>query len=452
MRRKNIEPEPEVNNSPQMVVGLDIGTTKIAMVMGYLCEDGKVDVCSYSKTASIGVEFGLIRNLQDTINSINEVKQDVEQATGQTVKDVYVGVAGRHIKSVTCTHSITRFNGHDEIIRKEEIAKMTSDMESYIVDSGTIIAVIPQSYNIDGEETLRPVGRVGQNITGTYQIITGNEFEIRKIIKSVRDSDLSMSKLLLEPMASAISCLTEEEKKNGVALIDIGGGTTDLIIYKSSVPVYIRVIPVGGQVVTKDIMAMGLTYEEAEQIKVEHGSCAPEEADANHFITLKNSIYYGQNVKINERDLAKVINARVKRDILEAVKFEIERSGYMNDVKRVVITGGGARLKNIKSLSEFVIQKLTRIGTPGVGFTQTLEPKLKDPIFSTALGLLAYGCKSVAQPYNTSAEPANHSDSSSEDNEGQAGKPGIMSWAMAGLNKVGSLIWDSMQDDGKGVD
>ncbi|MBR0076892.1 MAG: cell division protein FtsA [Bacteroidales bacterium] len=453
MKKRKLELEPEEQKGPQMVVGLDIGTTKIVMVMGYLCDDGKVEVCGYGKAPSTGVEYGLVLNVQDTIDGIMSAKTQVEAATNHPVKSAYVGIAGRHIKSISCNHSITRINGRDVIIRKEEIDQMNADMERFEVSFGKVIAVIPQNFKIDGVDTLRPVGRVGQNITATYQLITGDAFEIRKIIMCVQESGLQMDKLLLEPLASSISCLTEEEKKNGVALIDIGGGTTDLIIYRSGVPVHIRVIPIGGQVITKDIQALGMTYEEAEQIKIDHGSCVPENADKDHFITLKNSIYYGQNVKINERDLAKVINPRVVRDILEPVKAEIEKSGYKDDIMRVVITGGGSRLKDIKSLAEFVFQRKVRIGIPGVGFTQTLESTLKDPTYSTALGLLAHGCKCMAQPYTAIDTKTNEPENIDEIPEGDdTTRKGfrLLSAITSGFDK----ILDSLTETGgsEGVD
>lgn len=455
MKKRKNETEP-IERGPKMVVGLDIGTTKIVMVMGYLCDDGKVEVCGSYKVPSIGVESGLIQNLQDTIDAITTVKGQVEEMTGQQVSDVYVGVAGRHIRSVKVTNSLTRINGHEEIIRKEEIDKMTADMENLIVNFGQVITVIPQSYNVDGVETLRADGMVGQNVTGTFQMITGNAQEIRKIIMSVQKSGLRMSKPLLEPQASSISCLTEEEKRNGVALIDIGGGTTDLIIYRSGVPVYIRVIPVGGKVITKDIESFGMTYEEAEQIKIEHGSCIPENADKNHFITLKDSVFYGQNVKINEFDLAKAINARVKRDILEVIKSEIEKSGYFSDVKRLVITGGGARLKDIKGLAEFVLQKKARIGIPGVGFTPTLESHLKDPIYSTALGLLAYGCKTEGTPYSPDGAEENEDEvSDNDENTVEVNpRPGLVDIIGRSVDQFAKKIMKSLTEtnNGEGVD
>ena len=458
MKKKKIQPEQEEVRDPKTIVGLDIGTTKIVVTIGYLCDDGKVELCGYGKAPSTGVQYGLVLNLQDTIDGITAAKTQAEEQTGLPVNDVYVGIAGRHIKSISCTHTITRPNGHDVIIREDEIAKMTADMENYVVNNGKVIAVIPQSYLVDGTDTLRPVGMVGQNITATYQLIIGDDLEIKKIIKSVKDAGLNMSRLLLEPLASSISCLTEEEKREGVALIDIGGGTTDLIIYRAGVPVYIRVIPVGGQVITKDIQSLGMTYEEAENIKIQHGSCTPEDADVNHFINLNNSAYFGQNVKINARDLALVINARVKRDILEVVKAEIEKSGYLNNLMRVVITGGGARLTGIKSLAEFIFQKRVRIGIPGMGFTTTLDATLKDPIYSTSLGLLAYGCKKEGKPYsprtyNTQQDVCDDDDDTGNDEE--PGGRGGWIWGIGkGLDKFARTIMGSLTDNSSegGVD
>ncbi len=460
MKKRKNQPETDEVQEPKYVYSLDIGTTKIVMTSGYLCSDGKVEVCGYGQAPSTGVQYGMVINLQDTIDGIQIAKKQLEEATGQQVDEVFVGIAGRHIKSVTCSHSVTRINGRQQIIKKEEVSKWTSDMEQYEINSGSVIAVIPQNYCIDGTDTTRADGMVGQNIVATYQLITGDDFEIRKIVKSVTDSNLRMQKLMLEPLASSVACLSEEEKHNGVAMIDIGGGTTDLIIYKKGVPVYLRVIPIGGQVVTKDIQALGMTYEEAEQIKIEYGSCVPEKADKNHFITVRNSVYFARNVKINERDLALVINARVKRDILEPVKLEIEKSGFMNDIICVVITGGGARLNDIKSLSEFVLEKRVRIGIPGFGFTQTLEPALRDPIYSTALGLLSSACRYHGKPYegnpvkddNRWEEVVSTSDEESNDVDDD-GSPGLIPSIMSGIDRLVKKMMKSLSDgSNEGVD
>lgn len=380
------------DNSPKMVVGLDIGTTKIVMVAGYLRKDGTIEICGCGKTPSTGVEFGSVFNVQETINDILTAKKQLEEYLNESIASVYVGIAGRHIKSRSYTNSILRKNGHDTMVSQEEIDNMIAQMRSLSIDSGEIIEVIPQNYQVDGQETMRPVGTLAQRVNGFYQLIIGNSFEVKKIMKSIQESNLLCNQMILEPMVSALVCLTEEEKKQGVALIDIGGGTTDLVIYVENMPVFIKVIPVGGCVITKDIESLGITFEQAEKLKIEYGTCLVKNANKDHYITISDSTNSVEPMRINEASLAQVINARVQQDILTPVKREIENSGYASKVRNIVITGGGALLRDIRPLSDFVIQKRTRLGDPNVGISGSMDDHFRDPIFSTALGLLRYGC------------------------------------------------------------
>ena len=382
-----------------MVVGLDIGTTKILMVMGLLREDGKIEVCGHGKVPSNGVEFGQVFNVQETINSILAAKQELLNMVNEPISGVYVGVAGRHIHSMNCTNSLTRPNGLDTMVSKEEIDKMMAQMESYSVDSGDIITVIPQFYEVDGLPTLKPIGTLCQKVLGQYQLIVGNTLEVKKIRKSADGAGLDVRDLILEPMASGAVCLTEEEKRQGVALVDIGGGTSDLILYESGVPIYIKVIPVGGKLVTRDIQSLNLSFEQAEALKINHGTCLVEKANRNNVFTIADTAGYGSPTSINEYTLANVIGSRVKQDILEAVKREIDASGYGSRIKNVVLTGGGAMIRDIKQLSEFVLQRRTRIGFPINGFATSPDPELKNPMCATALGLLKIGCLAENQPY-----------------------------------------------------
>ncbi len=382
-----------------MVVGLDIGTTKILMVMGLLREDGKIEVCGHGKVPSNGVEFGQVFNVQETINSILAAKQELLNMVNEPISGVYVGVAGRHIHSMNCTNSLTRPNGLDTMVSKEEIDKMMAQMESYSVDSGDIITVIPQFYEVDGLPTLKPIGTLCQKVLGQYQLIVGNTLEVKKIRKSADGAGLDVRDLILEPMASGAVCLTEEEKRQGVALVDIGGGTSDLILYESGVPIYIKVIPVGGKLVTRDIQSLNLSFEQAEALKINHGTCLVEKANRNNVFTIADTAGYGSPTSINEYTLANVIGSRVKQDILEAVKREIDASGYGSRIKNVVLTGGGAMIRDIKQLSEFVLQRRTRIGFPINGFATSPDPELKNPMCATALGLLKMGCLAENQPY-----------------------------------------------------
>ena len=382
-----------------MVVGLDIGTTKIMMVMGYLRDDGKVEICGYGKAPSSGVEYGLVFNVKGTTNSILAAMADLKTNVDQEISDVYVGVAGRHIKSRACTNSTTRTNGLENLVEDEEIARMTEELEQYSIPGCDIISVIPQYYEVDGIRTMTPAGTLAQKVVGSYQIITGDTQEVRKIKLATNSANLNLRSLMLEPVASSIVCLTEEEKKQGVALVDIGGGTTDVIIFESGVPLFIKVIPIGGQIVTRDIQSLNLSYEQAEAIKIKHGTCFVDNANKNDFVTIPEQSGYTESRKISEFNLSQIINARVANDILGAVKKEIDASGYADKVRSVVLTGGGALMRDIQILSEYIIMRKTRIGMPVHGFVN-VESALNDPTCSTALGLLRAGCISEGTPFS----------------------------------------------------
>ncbi len=380
--------------TPTIVVGLDIGTTKIATIIGFESTDGKIEVIGYGKAESTGVQHGLIFNLNKTIEGINQSVSIASNRAGYDVSDVFVGVAGRHINSSEYRHVMLRKKGKEEVIRQEEIDKMTDDLRVISVGVGEqIIDVIPQKFFIDNNmdrEVIDPVGELGERIVGFFQLITGNEAEIKKIVKCVEDSHLKPSGIILEPLASSLVCLTHEEKKQGVVLVDIGGGTSDIAIYVDGNPVFTKVIPFGGNVITKDIASVcQITEEVAEKLKIHHGTCVVEKCNQNNFITIPQ-YQQATPIQISEHYLAKIIYSRVQADILENVKRTIEESGYSRKIMNVVLTGGGATLRHIKELAQFTLQKPTRIGIPEIGFS-SLPPELKHPMYATSLGLLKYG-------------------------------------------------------------
>lgn len=383
-----------LENAPKIVVGLDIGTSKIATIIGYESSEGKIEVIGSGKAESTGVQHGLIYNLTKTIEGIKLSVNIASTRANCDVIDVYVGVAGRHINSSEYRHSLLRKKGKEEVIRQEEIDAMTNELKEISVNIGeTIIAVIPQKFMIDGNrdrEITDPVGELGERIVGLFQLITGNEAEIRKIVRCVEDSELNPLDIILEPLASSLVCLTQEEKKQGVALIDIGGGTTDIAIYVEGNPVYTKVIPFGGNVITKDISSVcQITEELAEKLKINHGTCVVEKCNQNNYITIPQ--YQQVNpIQISEHYLAKIIYSRVQADILDNIKRAIDESGYSRKIMNIVLTGGGATLRHIKELAQFTLQKPTRIGIPEIGFT-TLPSDLRHPMYATGLGLLKHG-------------------------------------------------------------
>ncbi len=393
--------EEEMTDLPNIVVGLDIGTTKIATIIGYQGDD-KIDIIGHGKGDSTGVQHGLIYNINKTVDGINVSKEQAEKRTDcYKVNKVFVGVAGRHIKSIEYKHVLTRINGKNFVIKQEEIDRMLKDLYNISVPSGErIITVIPQHYVVDKEiDTTEPVGMLGELIEGYFQLITGNESEIKKILLCVESAGLKAEDIILEPIASGLSCLSEEEKNQGVALVDIGGGTTDLAIYYEGSPVFTKVIPIGGTIITRDIATVcKITEELAEKLKITCGTCIVEKSNSNHYITLPQFHAAQPPQQINETYLAKIINMRVQNDILDQVKREIENSGYADKLRAgVVLTGGGATLRHIKELCQYTLQKPVRIGIPEYGFMRNIPNDLKHPMYATALGLLKYGIMKTEQ-------------------------------------------------------
>ena len=384
----------DMRSSPQIVVSLDIGTTKIATIIGYQNSDGKIDVLGYGKGDSTGVQHGLIFNVNKTVDGINVAKNTAISRSNQEFDSVFAGVAGRHINSTEFKHVITRRNGKEEIIRQEEIDKMVEDLENISVKAGEkVITVIPQRFVIDSiRETTEPVGELGELLVGYFQIITGNDYEIRKIMRCINDCDLIVSDIILEPIASALVCLTQEEKRQGVVLVDIGGGTTDVIIYVDGNPVFTKVIPIGGNVITKDIANVCQIPEDlAEKLKCGYGTCVIEKSNKNNFITIPQ-FHESAPKQISEPFLAEIIYSRVQMDILNQIQKAISESGYEKKIRAgVVLTGGGSSLKHLKELSQYTLQRSTRIGIPDIGFVTSIPAELKQPMFATSLGLLKHG-------------------------------------------------------------
>ena len=382
-----------VSSNNGMVVGLDIGTTKIATVIGFRNDNGQIEVVGYGKSESSGVEFGEIKNIIKTTEGIVLSKDIAAQRSNQEIDWVYAGIAGHHIKTSKYNHILYR-HGNENPISREEIEQLKKDVSVVTLPPGEeIIDVIPQGYQIDRSRyTVDPVGELGNEVIGVYQIISGNEREIKKIVKCVNDASLNIRDIVLEPIASGLACLSDREKQEGVVLVDIGGGTTDMVIFVDGSPVFTKVIPIGGNIITKDIAQVCRISEDvAEQLKVRYGTCVVEKSNANNMITIPRP--YGQDpIQISEYNLAQIINCRVQEEIVNVVKSEVENSGYKDRLYAgLVLTGGGANLRNIKELCQFSLQLPTRIGVPDSSFAHNIPTELKHPMFATALGLLKFG-------------------------------------------------------------
>jgi len=384
-------------NSP-IVVGLDIGTTKICVTVGRRSEHGKIEVLGMGKAESAGVTRGVVSNIQKTVQAIILAVEEASAQSNVDVKIVNVGIAGQHIKSLQHRGILTRKELNTEIQRKD-IDKLIEDMYKLVMPPGEeIIHVLPQEFTVDNEPGIKdPIGMAGVRLEANFHIISGHVSAVKNILKCVGNAGLETQELILEPLASSESVLSEEEKEAGVVLVDIGGGTTDLAIFHEGIIRHTAVIPFGGNSVTEDIReGCSVMRNQAELLKTRFGSALAEENKENEIICVPG--LRGREPKeISVKNLAYVIQARME-EIIEHVYYEIKSSGYEKKlIAGIVITGGGAQLKHLPQLVEFVTGLDSRIGYPNEHLAKNeVLPKgvydeLKSPMYATGIGLLIKG-------------------------------------------------------------
>lgn len=387
------------NNPHQdMVVALDIGTTKVCAIAGRKDEHGRLEILGVGKVDSEGVMRGVVSNIEKTVRAISDAIAIAERAAQTEFRVAHVGIAGQHIKSLQHRGLLTRDNLNTEI-SQGDIDRLVNDMFKLVLPPGDkIIHVLPQEYTVDDEQGIvDPVGMSGVRLEANFHIITGQITATQNIVKCVKRADLQVANLTLEPIASAASVLSHEEKEAGVALVDIGGGTTDITIFKDGIIRHTAVIPFGGNVITRDIKdGCNVMHHQAEKLKVKFGSALAEEVFDNRIITIPG--LKGREPKeISEKNLARIIQARVE-EILDYVVWEIRRSGYENKlIGGVVLTGGGSLLNHIEKLTQFHTGLDTRIGVPIEHLAHGYSEHLSSPVFSTAIGLLLKGIQDVEE-------------------------------------------------------
>lgn len=376
-------------------VGLDIGTTKIVAMIGRRNEYGKLEILGVGRSKSLGVHRGVVNNITQTIQSIQQAVEQAEAVSGLKINDVTVGIAGQHIRSLQNSDYITRANS-EEVIDQSDIEALCNQVHKLVMLPGEeIIHVLPQEYKIDGQgEIKEPIGMYGGRLEANFHVVVGQVASIKNIIRCVKSADLNLSSITLEPLASADAVLSQEEKEAGVALIDIGGGTTDLAIFKDGIIRYTAVIPQGGNIITEDIKAgCSIIEKQAELLKTKFGSAWPGENKENEIVSIPG--LRGREPKeITLKNLSKIIHARVI-EILETVFAEIKSYGHEDPKKQliagVVLTGGGSQLKHIKQLTEYVTGMPTRIGYPNEHLAGDSDAESTSPVFATAVGLVMKG-------------------------------------------------------------
>jgi cell division protein FtsA len=388
--------------SSPIVVGLDIGTTKICAIVGRRNKNGKIEVLGIGKAESAGVTRGVVSNIDKTVQGIVQAVEIASAQSNVEIKVVNVGIAGQHIKSLQHRGLITRRDLDNEISRKD-IDKLIEDMFNLVMPPGEgIIHVIPQEFTIDGEPGIKdPIGMAGVRLEANFHIISGQTAAIKNIVKCVNKAALDASDLILEPLASSESVLSDEEKEAGVVLVDIGGGTTDIAIFHEGIIRHTAVIPFGGNSITEDIReGCSVMRNIAEQLKVRFGSALAEENKENEIVCVPG--LRGREPKeISVKNLAFVIQARME-EIVEHVYYEIKASGYEKKlIGGIVVTGGGAQLKHLAQLVEFVTGLDCRTGYPNEHLAKNeVLPKnvyedLQSPMYATAIGLLIKGVQKI---------------------------------------------------------
>ena len=376
----------------EIIVGLDIGTTKIAVIIGRKNEFGKIEILGHGKTPSIGVRRGVVANIDNTVQSIKDAVAEASQKSGVEIRYVNVGIAGQHIKSLQHRGNMMRTESDVEI-SQEDIDALCSSMYNLNVTPGEeIIEVIPQDYSIDGDHGIRePIGICGSSLEANFHIIVGQTAAAKNIYRCVRRAGLEVVDLILEPIASAESVLSEDEKEAGVALVDIGGGTSDIAIFHENIIRHTAVVPLGGNIITEDIKeGCSIIKKNAEELKVKFGSALAVENKDEEIVTIPG--LPGRPPKeISMKNLASIIQARME-EIVEYVQFEIRNSGYEKKLHGgIVLTGGGALLRHLAQLVEFKTGMDTRIGYPNEHLANDVPADIASPMFSTGIGLVIVG-------------------------------------------------------------
>ncbi len=405
----------------EIIVGLDIGTTKIACIVGQKNEFGKIEILGSGKTESIGVKRGVVINIEDTVTSIRTAVAHAGEKSGVDIKYVNVGIAGQHIKSIQHRGSLIREDA-DKEITNEEVEKLISNMYKLNMSPGEeIIEVIPQDFIIDDEDGIRhPVGMLGNKLEANFHIIIGQIAAAKNIYKCIIKADLEMSDLILEPMASAEAVLSEEEKEAGVALVDIGGGTSDIAIFQDNIIRHTAVIPFGGDIITEDVKeGCSIIRRHAEELKVKFGSALASENSESEVVAIPG--LRGRPPKeITLKNLASIIQARME-EIIDHVHYEIKTSGFEKKlIAGIVLTGGGAQLKHINQLMEFKTGIETRIGYPNEHLAKEVPEEMASPMYATGIGLVIEGIKRIGSEIKTSRGDIDKS--SDKPNAKKAGK------------------------------
>jgi cell division protein FtsA len=386
------------NNLDNIIVSLDVGTTKICTIVAEHKPNGKINILGVGKAPSTGLSRGMVVNPGNTIASIKQSLKEAELKSGLEISSVTVGIAGPHIRCIQ-SEGIVAISHPDRIISEEDIERLYDSAKSIKLSKDErIIDVIAQEFIIDGKDGIfdLPIGMFGLRMEAKVNILTGLVSQIDDLSNCVSTAGVDIDDLVLEPLASSYAVLNESEKKVGVAMIDIGGGTTDIAVFKKGVIKHTAGIGIAGSQVTNDISeTLGIDEKEAERVKKEFGYAMVSEIINDDLITIQG-IKGRKPIKVNKSIISRIIRARME-ELFVLAGQEIKRSGIENYLPAgIVITGGGSLLKGTKELAAQVLGTEVNLGIP-IDIAGGLIKEVESPIYATGLGLILHRIKYLNQ-------------------------------------------------------
>ncbi|OGO95475.1 MAG: cell division protein FtsA [Coxiella sp. RIFCSPHIGHO2_12_FULL_44_14] len=374
-----------------LIVALDIGTSKIAALVGAVGPDKQVEVIGFGSHPSRGLRHGVVVNIEATVQSIQRAVEEAELMAGCDIHSAYTGIAGSHIRSLN-SHGIVAIRERE--VNQSDVDRVIDAAKAVAIPADQrILHILPQEFIIDNQDGVRePVGMSGVRLEAKVHIVTGAVSAAQNITKCVRRCGLHVGDIVLEQLASSHAVLTEDEKELGVCMVDIGGGTTDIAVFVEGAIRHTAVIPIAGDHVTNDVaVAMRTPTQYAEQIKIQHASAVPEEIDPEDTIQVP-SVAKRPPKRIQRKAIAQVVQARYE-ELFELILTELRRSGFEELVAAgVVLTGGASKLPGCIELAERVLHMPVRLGLPQ--HVSGLIDVRENPIYATGVGLLLHGYQS----------------------------------------------------------
>lgn len=380
------------------IAAIDLGTKKVAAAVGELTPSG-VKIIGYTQVPSRGMKRGRIENPQLASNAVKDALKKLESDYGLKIEKAYIGEAGHDIKCVSTEPIQTQRNAENELITAEEIENITKGMEKIPFDNGyTVLSAIPQSFNVDNNMSVsQAVGMFGRVIVSRYKLLIGKEAFSSLAKNTMRLAGLKQTRSVIEPIAAAQAVLTNEERDAGVVVVDIGGGTTDVIVIQNDIVRHVGIVPFGGDSVTNDICcAYKIAPKQAESLKINYGCCFSDYADSNKSVYIKS--LGGKDIEIQIKTLSKIIQARME-EIVEAIAYHVDQSGFSKNIRAgYVLTGGGAQFKHLPNLVNYITGKDARIETPSkLTISADSLDTAKTCEASTAVGLVLYGFQKMKE-------------------------------------------------------